>query len=819
MRLLYWSLHSLVSHWRRHPLQLVGLLAGLWLATTLLIGVLALNAQARQSYAQASALFGADQSSLETRDGKRFPQSLFVELRRQGWPVSPVLQGRLALAGHERPVPLLGIEPVTLPSDQGVAASAPPEALFDFLSPAGATWVAPETLREWHLQAKEVLHRADGLALPPLQPRPGLAPGTLVVDIGQAQRLLEAPEQLSRLILPKAFQRELPALDGEPLQRVENDQGAELDRLTDSFHLNLLALGLLAFAVGLFIVHAATGLALEQRRSLLRTLRACGLSASTLVLALTLELALIALVAGALGVASGYALAALLLPDVAASLRGLYGAEVAGTLTLSPAWWLAGLGLSLGGALLAGADGLWRAARLPLLALAQGEAWRAAHGRWLRRQALAAVLVGLVALGLLLGGNSLASGLALLGCLLLAAALALPPLLSALLDLSLKRARRPLARWFLADARQQLPGLSQALMALLLALAANVGAGSMTEGFRRTFDGWLDQRLAAELYLRPADAKEATALLDWLPRQPSVRAVLPVYELETRLQGLPTTLSAVVDADLYREHWPLLDAGGDAWTPFFAGEGVMLSEQLARHLQLAKGQPVELLGSQGRWSAPVLATYADYGNPRGHLLLSQARLRALWPDAALVRIVIRMAPNQVEALRAGLQQRFGLDASRSIDQGQLRRYADQVFERTFSATAALNALTLAVAGLALFIALLGQAQRRLGQLAPLWALGIERPRLILLSLGQLLGLALLTLALAIPLGILLAWCLVAVVNVQAFGWRLPLQVFPGQLLALSAIALVATLLAAAWPLLRLQRSQPLDLLRELGNER
>nr|WP_314560038.1 FtsX-like permease family protein [uncultured Pseudomonas sp.] len=819
MRLLYWSLHSLVSHWRRHPLQLAGLVAGLWLATALLTGVLALNAQARQSYAQASALFGADQSSLEAPDGKRFSQSLFVELRRQGWPVSPVLQGRLMLAEREGALPLLGIEPVSLPSDRGVTASAPPEALFDFLGPTGATWIAPETLREWRLRAGAVLHRADGLALPPLQPRPGLAPGTLVLDIGQAQRLLDAPDQVSRLILPKTFQRALPILDGVNLQRVENDQGAELDRLTDSFHLNLLALGLLAFAVGLFIVHAATGLALEQRRALLRTLRACGLSAATLVLALTLELALIALVAGALGVASGYLLAALLLPDVAASLRGLYGAEIAGSLTLSPAWWLAGLGLSLGGALLAGADGLWRAARLPLLALAQGEAWRAAHGRWLRRQALGALLVGLAALVLWLSGNSLASGLALLGCLLLAAALALPPLLSALLDLLLKRARRPLSRWFLADARQQLPGLSQALMALLLALAANVGAGSMTEGFRRTFDGWLDQRLAAELYLRPQDAAQAANLLDWLPLQPSVRAVLPVYERETGIQGQPSTLSGILDADLYRRHWPLLDAGDEAWTPFFAGDGLMLSEQLARRLGVVKGQRLELQGSQGRWSAPVLATYADYGNPRGHLLLPQARLRALWPDAALVRIVVRMAPAQVEALRGELQQRFGLDASHSIDQGQLRRYADQVFERTFSATAALNALTLAVASLALFIALLGQAQRRLGQLAPLWALGIERPRLILLSLGQLLGLALLTLALAIPLGILLAWCLVAVVNVQAFGWRLPLQVFPGQLLALSAIALLATLLAAAWPLLRLQRSQPLDLLRELGNER
>ena len=819
MRLLYWSLHSLASHWRRHPLQLAGLVAGLWLATTLLIGVLALNAQARQSYAQASALFGANQAALEARDGGRFPQQVFVDLRRQGWPVSPVLQGRLALAGRERPVPLLGIEPVSLPTDGGVAASAPPAALFDFLSPAGTTWIAPETLREWHLREGEVLRRTDGVALPPLQRRPGLAPGTLVVDIGQAQRLLDAPDQLSRLILPKAFQRDLPPLEGTRLHRVENDQGAELGRLTDSFHLNLLALGLLAFAVGLFIVHAAIGLALEQRRPLLRTLRACGLAAATLVTALALELALIALLAGALGVASGYGLAALLLPDVAASLRGLYGAEVAGSLTLSPAWWLAGLGLSLGGALLAGADGLWRAARLPVLALAQGEAWRAAHGRWLRRQALAALLVALLGLGLLLGGNSLASGLALLGCLLLAAALALPPLLSAVLDLLLRRAQRPLARWFLADARQQLPGLSQALMALLLALAANVGAGSMTEGFRRTFDGWLDQRLAAELYLRPTDANQAAALQAWLPSQQSVRAVLPVYEQEITLQGQPTTLSGVVDDELYREHWPLLDARAAAWTSFFAGEGVMLSEQLARRLQVTTGQRIELQGSQGRWSAPILATYADYGNPRGHLLLPQPRLRALWPEASLIRIVVRLAPPQVDALRERLQQQFGLDASRSIDQGQLRRYADQVFERTFSATAALNALTLAVAGLALFIALLGQAQRRLGQLAPLWALGIERPRLILLSLGQLLGLALLTLALAIPLGILLAWCLVAVVNVQAFGWRLPLQIFPGQLLALAGIALLATLLAAAWPLLRLRRSQPLDLLRELGNER
>lgn len=90
-------------------------------------------------------------------------------------------------------------------------------------------------------------------------------------------------------------------------------------------------------------------------------------------------------------------------------------------------------------------------------------------------------------------------------------------------------------------------------------------------------------------------------------------------------------------------------------------------------------------------------------------------------------------------------------------------------------------------------------QSRLGQLAPLWALGVRRQHLAWLSLGQTLLLASLTVLLAIPLGLLLAWCLVAVVNVQAFGWRLPLQVFPGQLLQLALLGLFTALLAAAGP--------------------
>ena len=115
-------------------------------------------------------------------------------------------------------------------------------------------------------------------------------------------------------------------------------------RLTDSFHLNLTAFGLLAFAVGLFIVHAAIGLAFEQRRALFRTLRALGLPLGVLMGCLAAELVVLTLLGGGLGVALGYVVAAALLPGVAATLSGLYGAGVSGALTLSPVWWLSGSG-------------------------------------------------------------------------------------------------------------------------------------------------------------------------------------------------------------------------------------------------------------------------------------------------------------------------------------------------------------------------------------------------------------------------------------------------------------------------------------------
>ena len=816
------TLRALLSHWRQHPVQFFSVLTGLWLATSLLTGVQALNSQARESYARASQLIGGEpQASLSAPSGATFSQQVFVDLRRLGWPVSPVLQGRVTLKEHDdQRLQLMGIEPVSLPAGSSVAGQALPiEQVVEFFSPPGSTWVSPQTLQALGLHEGDRPESLSGQALPPLRAQPDMAPGVLLVDIGFAQQILGLPDQLSRLLLPKDFTAPLPEQFKGQLQLKTSGEENNLARLTESFHLNLDALGFLSFVVGLFIVHAAIGLALEQRRGLLRTLRACGVSARILIACLAVELGGLALIGGLVGVASGYLLASVLLPDVAASLRGLYGAEVAGQLSLSPWWWLSGVGLSLLGALLAGANSLLRAARLPLLALADPQAWHQAHARWLRRQGWVAVIAAVIAVLALIFGDSLGSGFVLMAALLIGAALALPVVLNWVLNRVLHRSRSVLGQWFLADCRQQLPALSLALMALLLALAANIGAGSMTAGFRETFSNWLEQRLTAELYVNPRNPAQATELQTWLKQQPALTAVLPNWQVSIQLQGWPADVFGVIDHPTYRQHWPLLEALGDnPWDRLAKDDALMLSEQLARRLKVRLGDHLTIPTPNGAWSPRIVGIYADYGNPKGHILVNVNHLLRGWPQLTPNRFNLRIDPTLIPDFLTALQTHFTLEDSRIVDQARLKGWSTQVFERTFAATAALNSLTLCVAGVALFISLLTQSQSRLGQLAPLWALGVTRQQLMLLNLGQTWLLAVLTLVLALPLGIALAWCLDTVINVQAFGWRLPLRVFPLQLLQLMGLALLATLLASAWPLYSLYRTQPADLLRTFARE-
>jgi putative ABC transport system permease protein len=798
------ALSALLSHWRWRPVQLLTLVLGLAMATALWSAVQTINSEARASYARAAAILGQNRlSQLVRADGARMDQQVFVNLRKGGWLVSPLLEGTRRF-GDTR-VRLIGLDPLSSPPQARQLDLSEPGSLRDFIAGSGVLYAAPETAAKLRAHVKQALR--DTAAVPP---------GIVLTDIGQAQELLEARGQFTSLVLwPEQPLTRLPLNEIAPeLRQRDPSKANDLARLTDSFHLNLTAFAFLSFAVGLFIVHATIGLAFEQRRPVFRTLRALGLPAHALIGLLLGELLMFALLAGLLGVGLGYVIAAALLPDVAATLRGLYGASVEGSVALRGSAIAAGLAISFIGTLIAGGQGLWKVWSLPLLISAQPQAWVRASERALRIQFGLAAALFMVAMGFGLFASGLIWGFLLLAALLLASALLLPLLLMTFLKLGQRFARRPISEWFWADSRQQLSGLSLSLMALLLALAANVGVGTMVSSFRQTFVGWLDQRLASELYVTARSDQEAATIKTWLASRAD--AVLPIWNIETEIDGLPATIYGVADHATYRDNWPLLSSETDVWDRLARGEGILVNEQLARRQKYRLGDSMTLPGG---WQTRIVGIYSDYGNPTGQVMIGIDQLLKRYPDAPRLRYAIRIDPLKAQALAEEMRTTFDLPEQNIIDQAAIKTLSLSTFDRTFTVTAALNVLTLGVAGLAMFASLLTLSSMRLAQVAPVWAMGVSRRRLATLEVGRSVLLAALTAIVALPLGLGLAWVLLSVVNVEAFGWRLHMYLFPGEWLRLGGLALLAAALAAVLPAISLARLTPTQLLKVFADER
>ncbi|WGI26728.1 ABC transporter permease [Halomonas alkaliantarctica] len=829
-------LATLLSHYRRHPSQLIMLLLGLWVASALWSGIQAINATARDSYDRADAMFDTQMDQLERRDGTPFSRAEYHALRQAGLPVSPMLEGEVVTQDGTR-LALIGIDPLTLSSDNALAQANTSTSLRDFLIPPWQTRVAPDALAALGIERENASGATppleDGKALPPLVLAPALPPDTLIMDIAAASRLLESGDEITRIVAAPVALSEAPA--GLTLTRATTL--ASPGQLTESFHLNLTALGLLAWVVGLFIVQAALGLALEQRLGMLRTLRVLGVSGRSIVLALSLELILLGLFGALAGIASGVWLARLLLPDVAATLGSLYGAGVGQELNLPWQYWVGGLAVSLGGLLLAGSGVLWRASRLNMLELGQMQPWRSGY----RRQLTLMSIGGAIALSMALAlyawlrfqppGDGLVAGFGVIAALLLASALWLPPLLALVLKaLTHLARRRPLIHWAMADMQLQLPRLSLAMMALLIALATNLGVGSMVGGFRVTFLDWLDQRLVAPLYLN-APTEQYADIDAWLADRPEVFERLLTRRSDATLQaattpegsrslGTPIELYGITPGKSLTPHWPLLATQQDratAWAAFDDG-AIFVNEQLATVENLFPGDRLTLSAPGANETLTIAAIYPDYGNPSGQVLMASPQLAARFNAPPRSMGLVLNDDANIDALRAALRERFDLGSDALSDQAEIKRIATEIFERTFTITRALNVLTLAVAALALFASLLAQARSRRQQLAPLWALGVPRAQLARLNLAQLGGAALITGLLALPLGIAITWGLVAIINVAAFGWRLPLYLFPWEMAITLATAVAVALLAAGLPTLRFWRASPRALLAEEANQ-
>ena len=797
---------AIVQHWRIKPLQLFLMVAGLTTATALWNSVHLINEEAQSAYSDAQIISTmSTKKNLISKSNSYFSDKYFGELRKKGWLITPRLQGEIkdTTRANLGSITVIGIDPLS--ANRGMDSKAFPIKLSpnEFLRGTRVILAGPNTAK-----TLSKLTNFQNIEL-----SQNLPEGYALTDISIAQNILGKRDKLTSLQIVGPLPNNLNPIEKRGLKIHLNENNTDLSSLTKSFHLNLTAFGFLSYIVSLFIVYSTISLAFEQRKGILKGLRNLGLSSITVTNLMLFEILLISFMSGVLGIILSYFLASALLPDVAITLNGIFGASIKNHLSMDKMFWFNSLIIATFGAVCASAPTLWKSLSLNPIESTKKINWYEKTRINLQYQLIATgIIIGLI-IYLFKFGSGIINAFLLLGATLISATLLLPLLLWFTLSVIIKYDfKKPLLNWFFADCKQQINSLSVSLMALLIALSVNVGVGGMVESFKKTFIGWLDQRLVSELYIRTTNSNLSEEIKEIL--EGKVDALLPIVKVSQNIFDTTAEIYGFSPHHTYSDHWPLILKSNNVWVDLRESKGVLINEQLSRRLNLDISNYVEFESKRGVLvQLKILGVYSDYGNPKGQVMLPLELFNHYFPNEPELSFAVRLPETLIDQTQEILNTRFSKDEITITNQIEIKNFSTKIFEKTFTITAALSILTLGVAGMALFTSITTLADNRYTQLAPLWCIGTKLKTLALLELLRFASLSALTFIFAIPIGLAVVYILTNYVNLEAFGWKLPIYFFPMQWLSLGIVTISITLIASCFHSIKLTAASPTQILK------
>ena len=840
----------------RHRWQFGLSIVGVALGVAVVVSVDLANASAQRAFEVASATVTGRATHQAVAGPGGIPDEVFVRLRVELGlrRVAPVVEGyvgspegpdtdpgRLA-----RPLRLLGVDPFSEAAFRVGLGTGPLQLdLRPFLTRPGAVVMSAGTAASLGVAAGDRLPvrvgttTRDLLVTGVLEAAGSAAEAAvdlLVGDVATAQEVLGAPGRLTRLDLifddtpagAAQLERVRDALpDAVRLVDAAARSGATR-QMTRAFRLNLAALSLLALVCGAFLVYNTMSFSVIQRRELIGTLRALGVTRRE-VFTVTLGEALVVGLAGTvLGLVGGVVLGHSLVGLVTRTINDLYFVVAVRDLALDPASLAKGALLGVMGAVAAALPAAREATRAPpgaVLMRSQVEA-RA------RSRALPLALAGMLLLAtgaalLAVSGRDLVLSFAALFCALLAFALMTPAAVIAAMRVAaapMGALLGPLGRIAARGVSASLSRTAVAVAALMIAVAMVIGVGVMIGSFRGTVTRWLDTVLVADLYVTaPSPGRAPTAFTltadarARLEAIDGVRRVGTQRHLELPAAGGGRTRLVVHEIDT-RVHsaFPLL--GGDedtTWTAFARGDAVLISEPYAYRHGLGRGDTIELLTDRGARDFRVAGVYTDYAAEEGLVVLDRATYERYWDDRALTSLTIYLLAGADEpAVSTALRAALDGDPLQIRSHRALRQASLDVFDRTFLITGVLRLLVTLVAIIGVFSALMSLQLERAHEIGVLRALGLTPREVWRLSVSQSGLMGLVAGALAVPVGLALAAIMIFVINRRSFGWTLQMEAAPEVLLQGLAIALAASLAAGLYPARRMSATRPAVALRE-----
>ena len=822
----------LLGEWRTHPVR--ALLAILAIAVGVAMGfaIHLINAAAFNEFSAAvKSIAGQADVQVSGRE-PTFDEAIYPVLaQRAGVLVaSPVLEldagvparsAGLAGPGGPSTLKIIGLDPfqagAVSPDLLGVADS-PLDLLGDdavFLSPAAMRWLGAGKGEPLRLRAgsRDVDLRVGGSLF---NARAGQR--IAVMDIGAAQWRFERLGLLSRVDLKlhegvdrNRFERELKAAlerdypgRFQVAQPNDPDQDSRTNTLSRAYRVNLTVLALVALFTGAFLVFSTQALSVIRRRSQFALLRVLGVERRQLVRQVLLEGAGLGVIGAALGIAGGYAMAAVALRFFGADLGAGYFTgvqpQVAFTPVAAAVFFSLGLGVALLGCL---APALEAARAAPAVALKTGSDESALSGLsriWpsLACLAIAAVLSRLPPLFELPIFGYLAIALLLVG------GIGLMPRLAAVLFGAANRLAAPLravpalglAR--LANASGQ---ASIALGGVLASFALMVAMAIMVSSFRVSVDDWLVRILPADMYVRVAAAGGTAGLGP--AQQKAILAAAGVARAEF-LRSRPLSLDAARpaitliarDIDASDPGQRLVLVGATVALPTGA-RPAWVSEAMLDLYGVKPGQVLRLPLGGRLHDFFIAGAWRDYASQNGSVQIRLADYRAITGDAnvsdAALWLQAGVTADQLEGQLRALPFGANLTLARP---GQIRALSLQIFDRSFAVTYLLEAIAIAIGMSGVAATFSAQTLARSKEFGMLRHVGVTRGQILRILAFEGGLLTVLGVACGFALGVAISLILVFVVNPQSFHWTMQMHLPWGLLGSVAALLLAASVLTA-----------------------
>lgn len=816
----------LLSSWRfyrSHPWQALLVLVSVSLGSAVVVAVGLANQSAMQAFDQAvSDLSPAATHRLVARRGA-LADSTLTQLMVE-WGIDrarPELHYEGGILRHENDSAAIDVHAAMplidpLPGDQTSRQALSMDVLADWLAGEPVLALSRSIAVELgiavgdtvQLEAEAVLHDFRVVALVDTSglARAALADLSIVQSVSMREGELDgialsvSPSQASTLEARLPAHLELRTLD---------QAKAQFAGMTRAFRISVRAMSLLTVLIGAFLVYNTLVFLVLRRRATLGAARLIGATRGQLFRLLLCEAAALGLVGAVLGMLVGVGLAHGLLAVLERVFVDIYGGDEPHALVLQPVQFGIALLTTLSAVLLAALGPAREAAMTDPVQLISASSSARVSRFAFALTAVCGVLAAIAGACILYLGEAIVSAYAGLFLIVVAYGAVLPVIMWFVLSVSQPLIRRSsiLARLVFGTLQQSLSRTSLAVSALAIALAAAIGIGNMVGAFRASVDSWLAQTLSSDVYLTPRNADTAVPLTaedrDRLASLAGVASVSAGRRERGKVRDFSTEVMQILPGAHSEAGFPVRsEDDGTVWLRFVAGEGVLVSEPLARRLTLAVGDRAAVSWAHGQIDADVLGVFRDYSSSQGVVVLSSelARVAGDTREFTGAGVALSGDVSTPEAHRAVRDFAHGLASDYELtDSAAVRTQSLAVFDRTFAITSVIKVLVTLVAVLGVFGALTAVLVERRRDFSIMRAVGLTiRQRLVLLfGLAGVLGL--LASVFAMPLGALLAWLLTDVINTRAFGWSIDPLLSLNEFLAVLVWGPVAAVAAALIP--------------------